>query len=226
MDSTTAREIKKLQQRLGRVEPKAPGEGAGGSITVETPSATPTVPNVTVIQVSELSLSDLGAGYVLIRTNPGPHFVFGRSIGQAITGGSWERFLMDDGDDTVGTLIEIVNSGGNNIAFDPITSAYGIYELSASVTWAADAGIRHLAIFEEDSGGSGSKAIIASTSIEMSGDNPMSQNASLLYHHTDNTIRYAVYVYSDIGTNLDTGPLAGSEDAEMFFNMSLICLDD
>lgn len=29
MNSTTAREIRKLQQRLGRVEPKAPGEGAG-----------------------------------------------------------------------------------------------------------------------------------------------------------------------------------------------------
>lgn len=199
---------------------------SGGSLTVEELDGTPTQSGVTTLYVTNLSLIDNGVGYATVRTNPGPHYVFGRTIGQSITNGAWRRVLLDDGDETVGTLIEIINSGGNNIAFEPITNAFGIYSLSASVTWAAASGVRHMAIFSEDSGGGGSKSIIASTSIEIGGSNQISQNISLQYHHTDNTLRYALYVYTDTSTTLDTGPLADSEDAEMFFNMTLICLDD
>ena len=60
LNSDLIRRIKRLDKRIGRVEPKLPGSGA--ALTVKEQDAAPTVTNVNTIKVTNGTLTDDGGG--------------------------------------------------------------------------------------------------------------------------------------------------------------------
>lgn len=102
MDTITAREIRKLQQRIGRVEPKAPGEGAssGGNVSLKV------LARMTSDMVVASSTQDI-INFNTVDYDPG---------GDVTTGASWHYDVPDTGFYTVAMSSGLVHPTGNDWA--------------------------------------------------------------------------------------------------------------
>lgn len=70
LNSDFMRRVKRIEKRIGRVEPKPPG-GGSASLTVEEQDGTPTVTPVTTIKVTNGTLTDDGGGTVSLTIGTG-----------------------------------------------------------------------------------------------------------------------------------------------------------
>lgn len=118
MDTATAREIRKLQQRIGRVEPKAPGEGASGSGTVS--SVAMTVPAEFSVAGSPITTSGTLA---VSKANQNANLVWAGPTSGAAAAPSFRALVIAD-------ILDILQTGAAGVTFEdfhniPATSAQG-----------------------------------------------------------------------------------------------------
>lgn len=115
MDSTTAREIRKLQQRIGRVEPKAPGEGGGsGSGTVT--SVAMTVPAEFSIAGSPITTSGTLA---VSKANQNANLVWAGPTSGAAAAPSFRALVAAD-------ILSLLQTGAAGVLFnDNFNSIFG-----------------------------------------------------------------------------------------------------